>query len=430
MLVRVVVVAAVVSLASSGCFELTRLDGLRDGDIALDVLDGAGAAVIGASVFAVGTSRVGISDDTGAAVVGPMPFGDYALRIAIDEGNDGVVEAGAYVTVLAPIDALATSSLARLTAFDYGEVVIVPTADVSGTVSGCPLTSLCRVVAFRTAAGVTLPIEGTGNVDGVAGTWSIAGLIAGDIQLAAFAWDRPASTVPLQQLIAATRPTHVGAGSATVGDSGVVIAVATVPANTTAEIALRAPDADAERALTGTANYLVPTTSTFATVGNLAGAVPGEAVTIPVGVFDLSVQVDGIGGRLEGLVGVPGLKAPFVPVTLGGFDCVADSENNETGSIDCNSDGINDVVDTNGDGLDLGDIDTDNDGIRDGDDDDIDGDGVVDSTEPSACRIAGRGGDRDGDCLCDATDPLPDCQSNDPADCTAVVAPVCDRGTP
>ena len=416
MRVRPVVVAVAVAAWSSGCFELQRLDGLRDGDIRVEVKDDAGDPVVGAAVFAVGTSRVGISNTDGIATVGPMPFGDYAIRVEV-VGDDGVVDAGGYGAAVSTIDALSTSSIARLTSFDQGPIVVATTGSVSGTVTGCAATSLCRVVAFRTVAGVTLPAEGTGIVDNDDGSFTIAGLVPGDVQLAAFAWERPLSTEPLQQLIAATRPTHFGTGRATVGDSGVALDVDSVaPASASAGIAVRDPElADSDRAqVTGTANYLVPTTTTFATVAGVGGTVPGDEVDIPVGVFDLTVQLDGRGGRLDGLVGVPGLDAPYVPVTIGGFDCVVDGA-----VVDCNGDGSSDYASA-------ADVDLDNDGEVDSSDPDVDGDGIADANEPTACRVAGRGGDRDADCLCDAVDPLPDCQSNDPVACAAAIAPTCE----
>lgn len=416
MQVRAVVVAAVVSALVPGCFELERLEALRDGDIRVEVTDENGDPVVGARAFAVGTGRVGISDDAGVVVVGPMPFGDYVVRIDLDDNDDGLADRGVYTQVLSSIINDSSSNVARVTSFDHGVVVVGDSGSVAGSLAGCDVTEICRVVAFRTVAGETLPIEGTGVVAG--GVWRIDGLLAGDVELAAYAWERPLSTAPLQQLIAATRPTRVAHASGSVGDDDVVLTLEAAPASTTAAIDLR----DAQADLAGTANYLVPSTTTFATVANLSGNVPGANVAIPVGVFDLTVQVDGRGGRLDGLVGVPGLSAPFVSVATGSFDCIASD-----GRVDCNGDDSSDVVDLNGNGEhDLGDVDLDNDGIADSEDPDVDGDGIDDDDEPTACRVAGRGADRDHDCLCDAIDPLPDCQSNDPVDCAAVVAPVCD----
>ncbi len=427
MVLRVVAVAVVVPALVGGCFELERSEGLRPGDARVVVVDESGAVVVGARVSAVGHDRVGISGDDGVAVVGPLPFGEYLLRVEVDANNDGVIDAGATTTTPTVIAKPLLGALPRLSFFDHDKVVVSVAGSIGGTVE-CPVGSLCRVVAFRTVAGTTLPAEANAAVDAT-GRWQLDGVVAGEVRVAAFSWTPSVSLEPAQQLFAATRPDAVGVATATVGDDNVVIALASAPASVSAGISIRvAPaegvtsDADTIEA-TGVALYVVPSTngSAPASATTPRADIPGEAVEMPVGLFDIVVNVDDLGGRLFGIVGVPGLTDPLPPISIASFDCVEIAD-----GVDCNDDGLNDMRDLDGNGrIDLADVDINNNGIVDSDDEDVDGDGIADVDEPSECRLVGRGGDRDGDCLCDAVDPLPDCQSNDPLACTLPTPPTC-----
>lgn len=381
-----VVFAAAACTLSSGCLELDRADGLRPGDIRVHVVDAAGADVVGARVFAVGTPRVGVSDDAGVAIVGPMPFGDYMLRAVSDD-------AGGFAEDVVVIDSQVVTSVPRLVS-GVTEIAVGALGNIGGTVAACPAGTVCRVVAFRTAGGYALPIEGTALV-GADGRWQIDGLAAGDVELAAYSWTPPLSTVPLDQLRDASRPTADGQARGTVGDDDIAITLSATPAAGTASFSARigGPDGEERPASSGIVSFYVPTTTTAASTTTASSTLPGTDVAVPIGVFDLNGQIEGFGGRLEGFVGVRAVPAPYLPIALSSYACATD---------DCNNDGVVDVIS-----------------------DDVDGDGVPDDQEPTACREAGRGADRDGDCLCDAIDPLPDCQSNDPLACAAVTAPVC-----
>jgi len=355
------------------CFDLERASGFGEGEIRLAVVDATGAPVVGARVAIEGARQAAVTNDAGLAVVGGLVVGDYAVRVLVDDDGDGIPEAGA-VRGEASIRLAPLRGVERLTTFELPTTTLVATGSVAGTVTGCGVGEICRVVAFRhitlgTAGGrsreVALPIEGNAGVD-VDGSWRIDGLLPGTVTVVATAYTKSVATQPLQQLIAASRPLRFAVSDVEVGANGVALVVDTdVPASVTATLEVAAGPDDLER-LQGDVDYLVPGTGTDVSPGlrgafaGLSVAVPTVEIDIPVSVFDLSAQADGVVGQLAAVAGVPGIGT-LLPVVLG-LPAVDD-----TGCVDV-----------------------------------------------------------DEDCLCDIVDPFPGCASNDPVECTPAAPIVCE----
>lgn len=388
--------------AAAGCQPLERTDGFGDGELRVTVVDDAGAAVVGARVALVGTTRLATTDSAGFAVLRDLVPSDYALHIGVDDDDDGVFDRAAIRGDVGTIRVAAQAGQQRRTTFVTGPIAVASTGTIRGSVAGLVDGELARVVAVRTLAlgtdsvrEVQLPVEASSGVD-VDGTFALPGLASGEVTLVAFTWPRPTSTQPLQQLIAASRPTRFATRSVAVGGADVVIdGLVDVPAAASVTLELAGALADARNE--GNAIYTVPLGGPDVAVGVVGGfagltaAAPTAVIDAPVSVFDLTVDVDGVASLVPLVVGFP--DAAWLPVPVG-LDPACPGD-------DC--DGDDDDADT-----------------------DDDGDGVDDALEPTACRVPGAGADRDGDCLCDAADPFPDCAANDPVDCTPAAPIACD----
>jgi hypothetical protein len=402
----------VVAASAAGCQPLDRADGIGEGGVRVTVVDEAGAPVAGARVAIVGSPRVATSDENGLAALRGLVPGDYALHVGVDDDEDGVFDRAAIRGDMGTIRVKDIAGRLRRTVFLTGPIAVAATGEIRGTVD-VPDGELARVVAVRTLAlgtdnvrEVQLPVEASSGVD-VDGGFRLRGLAPGEVTLVAFAWPRPTSTQPRQQLIAASRPARFARQTVTVGSSDVVFAdLAAVPDSAAVVLALAGDLADARNG--GEAIFSVPQDGPDLAVGvidGLTAASPRTTIDAPVAIFDLTVQLDGFGGGVPLVVGLPG--AAWLPVPVGLDPQCLGRERNAPDPEDCGGD-------------------FDGDGVLDKDDTDKDGDGVEDEDEPTACRVPGLGGDRDRDCLCDAADPYPDCASNDPVDCTPAAPIVCD----
>ena len=361
-----------VALLSSACLDLERADSFREGEVRVTVVDGNGAPVAGARVSIEGTNLGSETNDVGLGVVSGLVVGDYAVRVSVDEDGDGIAEAGA-VRGEASIRRAPLRGIERLTAFELPTTAVAATGGIGGVVTNCADDEICRVVAFRhmtlgmvggRTRDVALPVEGSAGV-GADGTWRIDGLVPGTVTLLALASTRATALQPLQQLIAASRPTRFAVVDADVGRTNVAIAVDTeVPAGgVTATLEVAADDL--ERAQ-GSVGFLVPGTLTDvspALVGAFAGLTaeqPTAELQVPVSVFDMNADTGSVGGQLGLMAGVPGIGA-LLPLVLG-----------------------------------------------------------LPAADDAACT------DIDADCLCDRLDPFPGCTSNDPTDCQPAAPVTCD----
>jgi hypothetical protein len=405
----------VVAASAAGCQPLDRTDGVGEGEVRVTVVDEAGAPVAGARVAIVGSPRVATSDEEGLAALRGLVPGDYALHVGVDDNDDGVFDRAAVRGDVGRIRVVDVAGRLRRTSFLTGPVAVAATGEIRGTVD-VDDGELARVVAVRTVAlgtddarEVQLPVEASSGVD-VDGGFRLRGLAPGEVTLVAFAWPKPTSTQPLQQLIAASRPTRFARQTVTVGSGDVVVAaLAAVPVSSAMVLELAGELADARN--DGEATFTVPQGGPDVAVGlvgaidGLTAASPRLTIDAPVAVFDLTVQLDGVVGGVPLVVGLP--EAAWLPVPLGLDPQCLGRERDAPDPEDCGDD-------------------VDGDGVLDDDDTDNDGDGVEDALEPTACRVPGLGADRDGDCLCDAADPFPDCASNDPIDCTPAAPLVCE----
>ncbi|MDP2339539.1 MAG: carboxypeptidase-like regulatory domain-containing protein [Deltaproteobacteria bacterium] len=412
---RVVVVSLLALLASS-CFELPRSLGLGEGNIQFRVVDSAGGPVGGAVVSVDGVPRISTSNDDGLVSVSSLLPGDQVLRVSVDDDADGAPDRAAVVSggvLRVEFDTGPfTAPVSKLTTDVLDDVAVAAVGALEGTVAGCG-ADLCRVVVFREVKlGALAPRDVAGVVEGSAGvggdgSWSIPDLAPGPVKVVAFAWTRPLSTEPNQQLIAASRDITSFAvvdGVVLSGDVAVVDAVlAAAPASVATDLELGGEPVELERAQ-GQAFFSVPQL-TVDVDSELTGVIVGalSPVDVPLGVFDISVQLDnvdgdpGLVGFLARVIAVPGVPR-LGPLAVGVV-------------VDCRQ--VGDKDDCDGDGLNIDD---------DGDDD---GDGQLDAEESAACRGPGLGTDLDFDCLCEPADPFPGCQSNDPIACELVAAPVC-----
>lgn len=401
-----VLVGGTVGLA--GCQPLDRTRGLGEGGLRARVVDGAGAGIAGARLSVLGMPRLGTSDSLGDVVVGGLVPGDLAVRVGVDDDGDGVDDRAAIAGVAA-IRLAEIGGLIRRTTFDLGDVVVEATGEVAGTVGGVLDGELARVVAFRVLRvgdrDVALPIEAAAGVD-VDGAFVLRGLVPGPVTLVAFVWPKATSTQPLQQQIAASRPTRFARIDVDVGQADVALDVATaVPLSVPVTLTLGgvlAPDRN-----DGLADFLVPHTTTpvaptlTAPLAGLTEDTATLAVSAPLSVFDLAVQLDsGAAGTASLLIALP--DTALLPVAIG-LDVACPTLDGVDGTSDCDGDGVEDGVD-----------------------EDADGDGVIDAIEPAACVGVGRGVDDDADCLCGLADPFPGCASNDPLDCTPAAPIDCD----
>jgi hypothetical protein len=413
---RLVVVASAVAASAVGCQDLQRTDDFGEGELRVSVVDDGGAPVAGARVSVVGAPRIAVSDDAGLAVVRGLVPGDHALHIGVDDDGDGVFDRAAVRGDQGTIRVAEVRGLARRTAFVTAPIAVAATGEVAGSVAGLGADELARVVVVRTVTlgtgrtrEVQLPVEAGSGVD-VDGTFRVRGLAPGAVTLVAFAWPRPTSTEPAQQLIAASRPTRFAVLDVDVGRDDVAFdALAAVPPSGAVTLELAGELAEARN--NGEAIFTVPlggpdvAVSVVGAFSGVTASSPTVTIDAPVGVFDLSVQVNGIVGSVPLTVGLPDVA--WLPVPVGLDPACLGEKPDEADPEDCGGD-------------------LDGDRILDEEDDDNDGDGVPDASEPTACRLAGAGADADGDCLCDAADPFPDCASNDPVDCTPAAPIVCD----
>ena len=410
-------------LLLSSCFDLQRTRDLGEGNITLRVVDDEGNPVPGAVVSLDGLARLSTSDASGLVKIQAVPPGDQVLRVLVDDADDvddpvddGVAERAAIVTTsgVARVDFSSgafTAAVSKLTTDVLGDVVVVATGSVSGSVAGCDV-DLCRMLVFREMSlGAVDPRQVAGVVEasvgvGADGTFLVAGIAAGPIKVVAFSWPRPDSTLPFQQMIAASRDiSSFGVVDVVIVSGAAALApalvLAAVPTSVAAflEIGGEPDDLALLEREVGRANFLVPHIFVEVDsdlVGEIRAAV--SAVDVPVGVFDVSVEFGGSAGLMRRALAVPGV-ARLGPIAMGPVvPCRQVGEKD-----DCDGDGVN--VDN---------------------DEDDDGDGQADSDEAAGCRGPGLGTDYDHDCLCEPADPYPRCQSNDPLDCALLEAPVCD----
>ena len=417
-------VAVLAGAHGAACLELNRADGLADGTLTVPVLDSSGEPVDGARVQGLLAPRQATSGDGGNAVLTRLTAGGYVVRAEVVDNNNAVTAIG-YAVGQLRVDSSKSGDVA-VGALASPAVVVEP-GRLAGSVAGCDATVLCRVAISHAVTGTI--VDGIGTIDityaggieqtaavGTDGTFDIDGVGGGEVQLLALRWDRPLATAPLQQLIAASNPTGFGRSTVTL-EAGGAITDLTLDTNTDATDATVEASFDVVAptlaGLEGSMDPVVPTTTT--TIGDarpsFAGLQDGNGafkVQIPVGVFDLNIQFEGAVNPLPANVILQSYAAPtdgITPVATGlDTRCFA-VDAAEDASLDCDDDG---KINT--------------------EDDDIDGDGVLDADEPTACIGVGRGVDLDGDCLCEPFDPVPDCQSNDPLECTPAVVPSCPKG--
>jgi hypothetical protein len=401
-----------------GCRPLERTTELGAGEVRVSVVDDQEMPVEGAIVTVPGSPRMAVSDADGLAVVRGLVAGNYALRIGIDDDGDGRDDRAAVRAAdVAMVRLAELGGAGRLSSVITAPIELAPTGSIGGTVPGLLPSELARVVVVRRvtlgaderAPAVQLPVEGSAGVD-VDGSFLIEGLAAGEVTLVALTWSPSSSPEPLQQLIAASRPSRFAVKTVDVGNLDVVVAeLAPSPASVPLTVELGGDLSPVRNA--GSVTYDVPqgnvavSAALVGTIEGLASSSPRAAVEAPLSVFALIVDIGAV-GVAEPVVGLPDVA--LLPVPVGLDPACGPREGAELGAID-------------GCGGDL-----DGDGVLDDDDDDDDGDGVNDNLEPTVCRTIGRGADRDGDCLCDAVDPFADCTSNDPVDCEPLAPLTCE----
>jgi hypothetical protein len=419
---RPLVAGLLAIVGALACQPLDRTEGFGNGEVRVTVVDAEGEPIEGARVRVPGSPRVAISSAGGLAVLRGLVVGDYALHIGVDDDGDGrddraVVRAGD----TAMVRTAEVGGARRHTSVVTGPIALEPSGSIAGTLPGLLPDELARVVVVRrvvlgadaSAREVQLPVEGSGGVTDD-GSFAVEGLAAGEVILVALTWVPSSSPEPLQQLIAASRPTRFAVQAAQVGSGDVVVAnLEAVPALVTLTLELAGDIKPVRNA--GQVVFSVPLDgpdvagALVGTIEGLAAASPRVVVDAPLSVFDLRVQLDGVPvpTSVSPVVGLVDITLLPVPVGLDP-DCQPRESDDEHGAVD-------------GCGGDL-----DGDGLLDDDDDDDDADGVDDADEPTACRLIGLGADRDGDCLCDAVDPFADCASNDPVDCDPVAPISCE----
>jgi hypothetical protein len=445
--------AAAVGVPVGGCTPLDRGNELGSGLIIFDVKDDSDddVGVSGAVARADGTIAMATADAGGRVRLRRLVPGDVVVRVDVRDA-DGLLVAGAVVddagVAIAPIARNAFASpQAGLTSQELDDVVVAPVATLAGTVDADACApGTCRVVvARRVELGTSFKREVLGAVEAAAavaddGSWSVAGLVPGNLVVALLHAARATSPGPVAAAVVASRPDAFAVGDAAlaVGVDRLDVALPALqplPDTTTVELELVGNVGDAGR-VAGFVTFLAPSTTAdtgvdLVELADLVDATPLVApLATPTGLFDLSVQLnDGFTGLLRGALLLPGVPPP-APVVVGGLDFC---DLTDVGH-DCDGDDREDDEDDDGNGiLDKDeprpcnpadpDRDCDGDGTVASADPDDDGDGQPDVTETVPCRGPGRGTDLDGDCLCEPFDPLPGCASNDPADC-AVAAPV------
>lgn len=405
-----VLLAVCLAVCGSACFELPRSAGVTEGQVRFTVRDSAGAPVEGAVVTVDGAVRMTVSSPDGLVSLEGLVPGDYVLRVGVEDDGVAGFDRAAVLTGSVErtvVQGQFTAPVEILTSDLPSDVVLAAVGNVSLTLNGCPVTHLCRAVAFR---DVTVARDGhvvsgvveagaSGRLVGVGGNLQILGLTPGAIHVAAFAWPRPVATAPLQQMIAATRDVSdfvVGDVDVVAGDTATLtLTLAPIAETVSTSLALGGEVADLERAA-GEVSFDAPQAGVSVGVGSVSGAIFN--VDAPVGVFDVRAQLDaGLTGVLFHAVVVPGIVGigPLEVSTASGCRRI-DTDN------DC-----------------------DEDGVIAGEDDDDDRDGQPDAEEPADCLVPGLGTDLDRDCLCDVADPFPDCASNDPVACDLVELPDC-----
>ncbi len=445
---------AVVLSPGPGCLPvLARSSDVGSGAVLFRVVDDTGAGVAGAVASVDGTLAMATADDDGHVALRRLRPADLVVRVDV-RGPDGSLVAGAVVAdagvALAPIVRSAfAGAQTGLTSQLHGDVVVRPVAALSGhvDVAGCAPGTCRVVVARRLELGTRTKRAVLGAVEASAavaddGSWSIAGVVPGELVVVLLHAPRPTSAGPVAAAVAASRPdafavVDVSLDGTTSSHDVALPALQGLPPTTTLAVELAGDVGDPARAA-GLVAFLAPSTNVdavddvteFADLGDATPVVASLAA--PTGLFDLSVQLDdGVGGRVRGVLALPGLPPP-APVVLGAFDvcdvtaadhdCDGDGEAGDRDDDDDN-DGIDDVDEPRPCNALDPERDCDGDGRPASVDDDDDGDGQPDAAETAPCRGPGRGVDVDGDCLCEPFDPLPACASNDPAAC-AIDAPV------
>lgn len=418
---RLLLAELVATVVACACQPLERTADFGNGEVRVSVVDDQGAAVVGARVSIPGSPRMAISDADGLAVVRGLVAGDYALHIGIDDDGDGHDDRAALrADGTAMVRTAELGGALRHTTVVTEPIELVPTGVVGGTLPGLRDDELARVVVVRRvrlgsdegAREVQLPVEGSGGVD-VTGSFLVAGLAAGEVTLVALTWSPSSSPEPLQQLIAASRPSRFAVHTAQVGSGEVVIAnLEAAPPSVTLTVELAGDLKPARNA--GQVVYSVPlggpdvAGGLVGSIEGLTAASPRVVVEAPLTVCEQRVQLDEVAGAtsVNQIVGLADVVLAPVPV---GLDPACGARVSDIlGAIDgCGGD-------------------VDGDGLLDDDDDDDDGDGASDELEPTACRTIGLGADRDGDCLCDAVDPFADCAANDPFNCEPLAPITCD----
>jgi hypothetical protein len=371
-------------------------------------------ASVQSSTRVAGARTVEPADTHARLVLTGLGAGDHLVRVTEDDNRDGIIDRGAYITTArlerAAFPRLFGNDVEQLTSALFDDVELRATVGLRGEVSGCD-EGLCRVFVTRELQlgplGDTRTVHTTTEATAIVnsdGSFLLQGLIPGPVRVVALRWTPANSDVPRQQAIAAARDVdRFATATVVVGTTeSVTLALGEAPADVEVDIEVGGATGDPTRQ-SGSAVFFVPGTTTDVIPNQVAivdGVNPDTKTfraRVPLGVFDLSIQLDDGDGFVFGVVAAPGLSR-LGPVEIGPL-------------VVCPQiDGANDC---------------DNDGVPEGEDEDDDGDGQPDADESIACLGPGKGTDYDRDCLCEPYDPVPSCTSNDPAACD-VAPPSCD----
>jgi hypothetical protein len=399
------------TLAGSACvYDFPRT--LKDGQVQATVLDADGHPAKTAHASIPGTERLAEADGKGVVVFLGLPVVSSLLQLTVDDDGDGHPEQAAYVpfhTELARVaknlgDGALSEPPEVTTGVLLGNVKLKETGTVTGTVldDGAALAAgrtaqvlVLRRVTLADDLVVTLPVEQRATT-AADGTFSLAGVLAGDVTLVALVGDdgQPAD--------------HFGLADVTDGAVTDLDASQALTAGQTADLELHLFGGK-ERTELSTAFFFSPGTQL-----DFPGVEPqdiGEGVggafllQAPQGVFDLQAETsDTPAGVLHNALALPGIDNNVaVPVELPTLadpcksgkkrDCDRDGKAGLSGD---DSEALDACVDACGglrgkdlEGAVCGNIDCDD-----------DADGVADVDE-RACIGAQLGVDTDGDGVCE-----------------------------
>ena len=484
-LLRLVVASLLVwaVLPGLGCFELPRLQGVGDGELHLRAVRGDGRAASEAVASIAGAARVARADVDGALVLRALDPGDMLLRVQEDQDGDGRADRAALVTgasvrATALSTGLFTSPERHVTTQFLGDVTLVDTIDLAGTLvvdddgdGGAParafdpLTERARVLVFRTLpvgpADDQRPrafdVDGSSGVD-AAGRFVVRGVLPGPATVVGLLWMRDGTEddgtdvelMRQRRQLAAAIPTRFATVEVTSDSTDVGEVVVQLPASQGGEVVRFDVDvelngAGLERGF-GVAQFSLPGTDLVKIGGDVEAASADAAVVrllAPVGLWNIDVDLGAAGtGTLRGaaIASATAVQGPLL-VRVEGDPCAVladdgtarDDDGDGRADRDCDRDGVLgvplEISAYAGCVLFCGDAFASAArtsacriaGVEFDCDDDADG--QPDVTEPFSCIGAGTGTDWDGDGSCEPFDPFPGCASDDADACDAGVTP-------